>query len=104
MGAMSVAPSSAPWPLETAPEPPRYADDSAEEIEDVDVTGTVAAPEEAGRPADRFLGRETSWLDFNDRVLELAEDPEVPLLERVRFCAIFSRNLDEFFMVRVAAL
>jgi len=54
--------------------------------------------------AAEFQDRELTWLDFDTRVLELTEDPTIPLLERVRFLAIFSSNLDEFFMVRVASL
>jgi len=55
-------------------------------------------------PASRLTDRELSWLSFNERVLDLAADPSVPLLERVRFMAIFSSNLDEFYMVRVASV
>ena len=55
-------------------------------------------------PASRHVERELSWLSFNERVLDLAADPSTPLLERVRFMAIFSSNLDEFYMVRVASV
>ncbi|WP_205699114.1 polyphosphate kinase 1 [Conexibacter sp. SYSU D00693] len=61
------------------------------------------APSDLDDPA-LFFNRELSWIDFDDRVLQLAEDPSVPLLERVKFCSIFSSNLDEFFMIRVAGL
>jgi len=55
-------------------------------------------------PVDpRFVNRELSWLDFDERVLRLATEPGLPLLERVKFSAIFSSNMDEFFQVRVAA-
>ena len=53
-------------------------------------------------PKERLIDRELSWLDFNERVLQLAEDPNIPLLERCRFLAIFSSNLDDFYMIRVA--
>ena len=70
-------------------------------------TAASCAPEDVdddGLPTDRFLDREISWLQFNERVLQLAADENVPLLERARFLAIFTSNLDEFFMVRVAGL
>ena len=69
--------------------------------------GTVATSRRRRRKAangDRLLNRELSFLDYDARLLELASDPAVPLLERVKFCSIFSSMLDEFFMVRVAGL
>jgi polyphosphate kinase len=87
-------PTDSEWvPADATPEsPPAATADS------VDPADTQALPD------DRYLNRELSWLDFNSRVLALAADPSLPLLERAKFLAIFSSNLDEFYMVRVAGL
>ncbi len=74
-----------PLPAEEAPPPP--------EPDSVDLKDPAF-----------YTNREVSWLDFNDRVLQLAEDPNVPLLERVKFAAIYTSNLDEYYMIRVAGV
>ena len=76
------------------------ADSAAAEASDPRAGGGRTGLDDPGL----YFNRELSWLDFNDRVLQLAEDASVALLERLKFCAIYEDNLDEFFMVRVAGL
>jgi polyphosphate kinase len=103
-----AAPATSATSTRARPLAPELAAHIAEHIApvapvgDPEVDGAVTELEPL--PADRFLDREVSWLAFNERVLQLAEDPTQPLLERVRYLAIFASNLDEFFMVRVAGL
>ena len=81
---------------------PALADAGLGDAEDDDFD--ALGPTDSQLPDHRYLDRELSWLAFNLRVLELAEDPTLPELERANFLAIFASNLDEFFMVRVAGL
>jgi polyphosphate kinase len=88
--AMTPEPTTTQEPIRDVPQAPPPA------VEPGDAGG-LEAPE-------LYFNRELSWIDFDDRVLQLAEDPEVPLLERAKFASIFASNLDEFFMIRVAGL
>ena len=74
--------------------PYRRRRDAAQLTEGNEADQDVAALADRYRPEERYLDREESWLRFNERVLELAEDESIPLLERVRFLAIFATNLD----------
>ncbi len=109
-------PAEPPAPEQAPVEQPAPAYAPPPRVEDV-VGSPPAPPPSAAPPPEPspepapdlddpwlYFNRELSWLEFNDRVLQLTEDRSVPLLERVKFCAIYEDNLDEFFMVRVAGV
>jgi polyphosphate kinase len=87
----------------TTPETPTATQEPIRTVEPPAPSDGQREPETRPEPT-LFFNREISWVDFNDRVLQLAEDHAQPLLERVKFCAIWTSNLDEFFMIRVAGL
>ncbi len=93
--ATPTAPTAPPAPLPT---------DEARGVPSAPPAATDVSSPGTDLPDDRYFNRELSWLDFNARVLALAEDTSQPLLERTKFLAIFASNLDEFYMVRVAGL
>ncbi|WP_099040100.1 RNA degradosome polyphosphate kinase [Mycobacterium neglectum] len=99
-GSATGAAQPAPPDTASARPGPRHTGDSAPEAPPAATSQAV----DNALPEDRYLNRELSWLDFNARVLALAADPSLPLLERAKFLAIFASNLDEFYMVRVAGL
>ena len=88
--------------LHMTPDPQPLTQESIRAVEAV-AAAARRPPEDLDAP-ELYINRELSWVDFDDRVLQLAEDPSQPLLERCKFAAIFSSNLDEFFMIRVAGL
>ena len=102
----SVSPTGGPpgGSFEGPYDVPYQRPSEAAQVAEAVVPAAGGEGEDADLPEERYLDREESWLRFNERVLELAEDESIPLLDRVRFLAIFADNLDEFFMVRVAGL